>query len=159
MDVIPLRADLRIVAADHPSLDRDVERFLDELSREPRRFGPTARTNPKPFRSLVASLRESSGFRLAAIECGHIVALVRVDRAGVVWLAVHADHRGRGLGTQVVRVAVEQAMSTGHPQLVLRSTRRSRAALRVSQKVGCRVVERERGRTELTFDLERRRSA
>lgn len=159
MDVIPFRPDLRIVAAEHPSLDHDVERFLDELRSETRRFGPSARTNPKPFGSLVSALGARSGLRLGVVECGRIIALVRVDDSGVVWLAVHGDHRGHGLGTELARVAVEHAIALGHPRLVLRTTRRSRAALRVSEKLGCRVVELDRGRTELMFESGQRRSA
>ena len=62
------RAAVHVVAADHPSLDRDIEAFIDRLQCEQRRFGPSARSNPKPSRSLCAGLRHRGGFRLAAVD-------------------------------------------------------------------------------------------
>src|SRR5262245_27379914 len=38
-----------IVDADHPSLDAEHDRFFEALRSEPRYFGPSASTNPKPY--------------------------------------------------------------------------------------------------------------
>lgn len=153
MTVIQMRPDLLIVAADHPALEGDVDRFIDELRAEPRYFGPSARTNPKPFPSLLASLRERGGFRLAVIECGRVVGLVRVDGAGEVAIAVAREYRGQGIGTRLGAAALDRAVSLNYRRLVIRSSRRSRAARRVGEALGCFVVDRERGRTDLIVDL------
>jgi RimJ/RimL family protein N-acetyltransferase len=142
-----------IVAADHPSLDRDVDRFLDTLRAEPRYFGPKARANPKPFPSLISSLRERGGFRLALVDHGEIVGLVRVDGAGNVAIAIGATRRGEGLGTQIGRAALERALKLHYPRLVIRSTKRSTAVRRLGEQLGCVVVESGRGRTDLILDL------
>ena len=142
-----------IVAADHPSLDHDVDRFLDDLRAEPRFFGPSARNNPKPFPSLISALAERGGFRLALVDNGAIIGLVRVDRAGSVWIAIAASHRGRGLGTQIGRAALERGIALNYQRLVIRSTKRSKAVRRLGEQLGCVVVESGRGRTDLILDL------
>jgi GNAT superfamily N-acetyltransferase len=147
----------RIVAADHPSLDRDVDRFLDGLRREPRFFGPSARANPKPFPSQIRSLGDRDGFRLAAVEGTTVIGLIRVDEAGEVWIAVDAAWRGRGVGTTLGEAALARAIELGYGRLVLRSTRRSGAARGVGEALGCTVVEVARGRTDLIVDLASRR--
>lgn len=144
---------LRIIAADHPSVDHDVDRFLDGLRGERRYFGPTARANPKPFPSLIDALRRGTGMRLAAMVDGAIVGVVRVDHAGEVAIAVAAEHRGRGVGTSLGRAALERAIGIGHRRLVLRTSRRSRAARRIGESLGCTVVDVGYGRTELILDL------
>ena len=144
---------IRIVAADHPSVDRDVDRFLDALRREPRYFGLSARSNPKPFPSLIEALAERTGFRLAAAIDGRICGLVRVDPGGDVAIAVGADHRGRGVGTVLGQAALARAIELGYGRLVVRSSRRSRAARRVGEALRCTVVDIGRGRTDLIIDL------
>lgn len=153
-------ASIQIVAADHPSLDRDVEAFLARLADEPRFFGPTAAANPKPFPSLIRALADRSGFRLAAVECGRVIGLVRIDGSGRAHLAVAPDRRAAGVGTLLGRAALDRAIQLGYTRIVLRSSRRSRAARRVGQSLGCIVVEQGRGRTDLIVDLHTsRRSA
>lgn len=146
-------ADILVVAADHPSLAGDIDAFLDRVQLEQRYFGPTARSNPKPFRSLMASLRERGGFRMAAIECGRIVGLARVDAAGELFLVVGAEHRGRGIGTALGGAMAARASDLQFTRLVLRTSRRSLAARRVGEELGAVVLDRGRGRTELILDL------
>jgi GNAT superfamily N-acetyltransferase len=148
-----MRSDVQIVAADHPSLDGDVERFLGGLRSERRYFGPTGRANPKPFPSLISTLSGRGGFRLAAVECGRIVGLVRVDGAGELSIAVGAEHRRAGIGSALCRAASERAAALGHGRLLVRSTRRSRAVRELATGLGAVVVERDRGRTELLLDV------
>ncbi len=151
---------MNIVAADHPALDRGAARFLTELSAERRYFGPSAAANPKPFPSLIRALAEPSGFRLAAVEAGRVVGLVRIDPHGHALIAVAADRRGHGIGTALGRAALERAIQLGFTRVVLRSTARSRAVRRVGEALGCVVVEHGRGRTDLIVDLHTtRRSA
>ena len=144
---------IRIVAADHPSLGGDIEAFLDDVQRQQRFFGPSARSNPKPFRSLIDSMRERGGFRLAAVECGRIVGLARVDGAGEMFLVVGAEHRGRGIGTVLGRSMAERGHALHYTRLVIRSTRRSRAVRRLGEALGAVVVDDGDGRTEFIMDL------
>lgn len=146
-------AGILVVAADHPSLAGDIDAFLDRVQREQRFFGPTARTNPKPFRSLIESLRERRGFRMAAVECGRIVGLARVDAAGELFLAVGPEHRNRGIGTALGSAMAERARDLHYTRLVLRSSRRSRAARRIGERLGAAVIDLGRGRTEFILDL------
>lgn len=144
-----------IVSVDHPSFARDIDRFLDELRTEPRYFGPTASTNPKPFPSLIEALRGRGGFRLAAVESGRIVGLARIDGAGEMFLAVVADRRGSGIGVALCRRALLRAAELHYRKVVVRSSRRSRAARRMAEQIGCLVVEHDRGRTDLVLDPRR----
>jgi GNAT superfamily N-acetyltransferase len=144
---------IQIVAADHPSLVGDIDDFLERLQREQRYFGPSARLNPKPSRSLIEDLRVRSGFKMAAVECGRIVGLARVDGGGDLKIAVATEHRGRGVGTRLGRAMTERARDLHYRRLVLRSTRRSRAARRIGEELGAVVVEVGRGRTEIIMDL------
>ncbi len=143
----------RIAAADHPSLFGDIDAFVERLESEERYFGPTAKRNPKPTRSLLAALRQRGGFRMAALDGDRIVGLVRVDGAGELFLAVDGEYRGRGIGTELGRAAALRARELYYTRLVIRSTRRSRAVRRVGEELGCLVVDGRRGRIELIIDL------
>jgi len=146
---------IHIVAADHPSLAGDIDVFLDRVEREQRWFGPSGRTNAKPFRSLIEAVRARGGFRMAAIECGRIVGLARVDGAGELFLVVGAEHRGRGIGSTLGRAVAVRAHDLRYTRLVLRTTRRGLAARRIGEQLGAISVDLGRGRTELILDLER----
>lgn len=146
-------AEICIAAADHPSLAGDIAAFLGRLQAEHRYFGPRARSNPKPTRSLIASLDESDGFRMAAVECGQIVGLARVDASGELFMAVDVEHRGRGIGSALGRAVAGRARQLDYTRVVMRSTRRSRAARRIGEELGCIVVEGHHGRTDFIIDL------
>jgi GNAT superfamily N-acetyltransferase len=140
---------ISIVPVDHPSLGGDIDRFLAELRAEPRYFGPSAKANPKPFPSLIDAIGGRSGFRLAAIERCRVVGMCRVDDGGELYVAVVADRRGDGVGQFLARAALQRAADLHYPVLTARSTRRSRAMLRLCEQFGCTVIELDRGRTEL----------
>ncbi len=145
--------ELCIAAADHPSLAGQIEEFLDRLQREQRFFGPTARRNPKPSRSLLDSLRGKGGFRVAAVEHGTIVGLARVDGGGELFMAVDEERRGEGIGTELARTVARRARELHYTRIVMRSTQRSPAARRVGEELGCIVVAGPHGRTEFIIDL------
>ena len=140
-----------IVPADARTLGSDIDRFLDELRTERRYFGPTGAANPKPFPSLIEALGKRGGFRLAAIECGQIIGIVRIDGGGELFTAVVADRRGQGVGTLLCQAAVERAHLLGYQRLTMRSAQRSVAARRVWERLGCLIVDRVDGRTDLVF--------
>ena len=148
----PHSCKITVLAADHPSLSRELDRFLADLRSEHRYFGPSASANPKPFPSLIDALGGGDGFRLAAVEQGRIIGVARVDADGQLFLAVVCDRRGTGVGTILGRAALERASALEYRRIVLRSTRRSRAARRVGEQLGCVVVERSRGRTDMILD-------
>lgn len=140
---------MSIVPADHPSLCDEIDRFLAELRSEPRYFGPSAKANPKPFPSLIEALREQDGFRLAAIDDGRVIGLCRIGRDGEFHVAVTSSRRGDGVGRDLARAALKRAAELRYPVVTARSTRRSRAMLRLCEQFGCTVIDLDRGRTEL----------
>lgn len=140
---------MSIVPADHPSLCDEIDRFLAELRSEPRYFGPSAKANPKPFPSLIEALGRRDGFRIAAVEHGRIVGMCRVDARGELHVAVVAARRGQGVGQALGRAALHRAAELRLPVVTARSTRRSRAMLRLCEQFGCTVLDLDRGRTEL----------
>lgn len=144
-----------VVAADHPSLDDQITRFVESLRREQRCFGPSASTNPKPFPSLLAELERRDGFRLAAIVDGVVVGVVRVDRSGSVHIAVGACGRGRGVGAALLAAAAARAARVGFGRLVLQSTRRSRAVRRLGARLGCTTIDLGQGRVDLILPVPR----
>lgn len=146
--------DLRIVAADHPSLDGDVAAFVERLLREPRYFGPTARLQPKPPRSVVESLGARGGVRMAAVECGRIVGLARIDGHGRLRLAVEPERRGHGVATELGRAMVLRARALGYERIELR-TSRGDIARGVGEELGVRVVEHAPDRIEVFLDADR----
>ena len=143
-----------IVAADHPSLAGDVDRFLSELRAESRFFGPSAAANPKPFPSLIDALGQRDRFRFAAVECGRIVGLIRVDERGELFVAVTAERRGAGIGSELCAAALRRAAELGLDTIVLRSTQRSKAARRLCSPFACVTVEHGRGRSDLILMIE-----
>lgn len=145
-----------VVSADHPSLDDDVAAFAAALRAEPRYFGPRSSANPKPTRSLIDRVcSRGDGVAVAALDEGAVVGLARVDDAGEVLIAVRPDQRGTGVGTALAATLVERARAAGYTRLVLRSSRRSRAATALGRTMGFTVVDVGRGRVELFLDLDR----
>lgn len=141
------------VAAEHPSLDGEVAEFVAELRAERRFFGPTGSANPKPFPSLITELERSGGFRLAALSGGRVIGLVRVDEAGSVFIAVASDRRAQGVGTLLLTTALGRAAQLQYGRLAIRSTRRSRAVRSVGERLGCVVVDGDRGRTDVILSV------
>lgn len=139
----------RIVHVDHPSFGNDIERFVTELRNEPRFFGPTASTNPKPFPSLIEALRDRGGVRLAAVESGRIVGLARIDGSRELFLAVVADRRGSGIGQRLAAAALERAAELRYETISVRSTRRSEAMHRLCRQFGSAAIDLGRGHVEL----------
>jgi len=138
-----------IAAVDHPSLAGHVDRFLDDLRAESRYFGPRAAHNPKPFPSLIEAVAHTEGFRFAAVECGRIVGLARVDHHGELFVAVVAERRKMGIGSALCEASLQHAGQLGIATIVLRSTQRSTAARRLGARLGCVSVDRGHGRVEL----------
>ena len=135
-------ADVRITAADHPSLDAGVARFADEVKAEPRYFGRPGGTRAEAVSlSHRAGVLRESGFRIAALHEGRVVGLARVDDDGEVFMVVVAAARGRGVGLALARAMVERARDRGCRRLVLRSSRRSRAAVALAESMGFIVVD------------------
>lgn len=150
-----LDPDVLIVAADHPSLDDAVADLLAELRAEPRYFGPSARSNPKPLPSLIDGLERKDGFRLAAVGRDRVVGIVRVDPSGDVLVAVTRGRRRHGIGTALLRASVERAASLHWERLVLRTSHRSEAAKRAAAHVGAIAVDVGRGRLDLILPVDR----
>ncbi len=145
---------LQLVAADHPSLDGALADFADRLRAERRWFGPGAVSNPKPSPSLVDRLcRRSEGFASAAMLDGTVVGVCRVDRHGDVAIAVDPSHRGVGIGGALLHLTVHRAPRYELDRLVLRTSRRSRAAHRLAAGLGFERWDGERGTVELVLDL------
>ena len=142
-----------IAVADHPSLGSEFDRFVTDLCREQRYFGPSARCTPKPSRSLLAGLAASGGFRLVAVDSQRVIGAARVDEHGELYVAVLQSHRGAGIGGDLTVAAATIARQRGHSSLVLRTTRRARAALRLGERLGGTLLETEHGGLELIVDL------
>jgi GNAT superfamily N-acetyltransferase len=152
-DVSVRSEDVSIVAAEHPSLDGEVAEFVALLRAERRFFGPSGSANPKPFPSLISQLEQGGGFRLAAMSAGRMIGLIRVDEQGSVFIAVASDHRGHGVGAALLTTALERAAHLQYGRLVIRSSRRSRAVRRVGERLGCVVVDGDRGRTDVILSV------
>ena len=144
-----LDSDIVIASGDHPSLDAGISDLLAELRAEPRYFGPSARSNPKPVPSLIDGLEHHDGLRLAAVGRDRVVGLVRVAPSGDVLVAVARGRRNRGIGTALLRAAVEQSAAHGWSRLVLRTSHRSAATRRAAAHVGAVAVDVGRGRVDL----------
>lgn len=149
-----LEPDVSIVATQHPSLDDLTQDFLADLRCESRYFGPTARSNPKPFPSLIDGLGQPGGLHLAALGSDRVVGACRIDPDGDVLIAVARGRRGQGVGTALLATAVQRAGETGWTRLTLRVSRRNAAIRRVAEHVGGVAVDVGDGRVELLLDVD-----
>jgi RimJ/RimL family protein N-acetyltransferase len=133
------------VRAYRPTDRAALQRFYEEF--EPKR---TAQGLPpeKPVR-----IREwldrvlASGVHLVALRGDQIIGHGLVmptphDRVGEYAVFVHADFRGRGLGTELNRIAIEAARRAGYHRLWLTVEPGNRSAVRSYEKVGFRFVPR-----------------
>ena len=144
--------DICIVAARHPSLDQLMGDFLEDLRCESRFFGPRARANPKPDRSLIDGLARLDGLRIAAIGYDRVVGACRVGSAGELLLAVAPGRRGQGIGTALLTSAAARAADLGWTRLLIRSSRRSEAMQRAASNVGAVALDTGQGRLEMLLD-------
>lgn len=145
--------DIAIVATQHPSLDDMFSDFLTELRAEPRYFGPTGRSNPKPFPSLIEGLADHGEIRLAALGCDRVVGACRVDSQGDVLLAVTRGRRRQGIATALLLAVVERAAHDGWTRLTIRASHRSTAIRKVAERLGAVAVEVGRGQVEMLLDV------
>lgn len=143
-----LDPDVVIAAADHPSLGAGLTDFLAGLRSEHRYFGPSARTNPKPYPSLIEAIGRDDGTRLVAVGPERVVGALRIADDGEVFVAVAHGHRRRGIGTELLEAALRHA---GHDRdrLVIRASHRSEAVRRAAARVGSIAVDAGRGRVDL----------
>jgi GNAT superfamily N-acetyltransferase len=105
---------------DYDALDKQIgtERFIDFLHTHLDRFG-----DPKPAirKCINFAFGEDGGlggFALAAMENGELVGALVMNRTGMegyipenilVYVAVDASQRGKGIGRKVVEKALEEA--------------------------------------------------
>jgi GNAT superfamily N-acetyltransferase len=143
---------IRLVAADHPCLDGATQRFAEELRAERRYFGLGARDVSKPFPSVIAEVTRRDGFRMALVADRRVVALARIDHLGRAMMAVAADRRRSGLGTQLMQALVERAHASGFDRIVMPASFRSASLVELGETLGASVVDLGRGRIDLIFD-------
>lgn len=137
---------------DRPAL----ERFYAEF--EPKRAAqglPPA--EPDRIRRWLDSVL-TSGIHQVAFRGGELIghAMVmptRRDGIGEYAVFLRADLRGRGLGTELNRAAVEASRRHGLHGLWLTVVPRNRAALRSYEKVGYRIVPETVYSTEMEMEL------
>lgn len=111
VDVLP--GGILVVEASHPSLDGELDRFFDTLHSDQ----PGGGTAPSP---VVEALRCRDGVRLAAIECGRVIGVARVDRVGRVYVAVANDRRAIGVGPALARALIERTGRRSVPMAITR---------------------------------------
>jgi ribosomal protein S18 acetylase RimI-like enzyme len=71
---------------------------------------------------------------------GHVILAEGEARDAEMALFVHQDFRNRGLGAALTRAALEYARAQGYSRLWLTVSPDNRAALRVYQKCGFRMI-------------------
>lgn len=143
---------IRLVAADHPSLDGATQRFAEELRAERRYFGQGSRDVSKPFPSVISEVSRLEGLRMALVEGDRVVALARIDGQGTATMAVAADRRRSGLGTQLMQAIVEHAHRSGFDRIVMPASFRSASLVEIGTTLGASVVDLGRGRIDLIFE-------
>ncbi len=141
-----------LVALAHPSAQRAVEAFAEELRREPRLFGSAP---PKLGAATRAQLVDAKGIRIGMMESGRIIAMVRIDPVGGTVLAVVPEWRGKGIGRRMLSEAVHRAAAFGHQRVIMHCSQRCAALVHIAQDAGARVVDCGVDGVDVIFSLER----
>jgi GNAT superfamily N-acetyltransferase len=144
--------DHLVVALAHPSLERAVTAFSEQLTSEQRFFGTAA---PKLPSSSLEHLTTQGGIRLGVMVGHRLVGMSRVEDDGSAVIAVVQPWRGHGVGRQLLGSTLERAATLGHERVTFRSCWRSRAFIGLAESTGATVVDHGRGRIDLIFALER----
>ena len=140
--------DHLLVALAHPSLEQAVAVFAAELLREQRFFGTAA---PKLPRASLENLTTQGGIRLGIMVGRRLVGMSRVEHDGAAVIAVVQQHRGRGIGRELLERTLCRAAQHGHDDVTFRSSWRSKSFIRLAESTGAAVVEHGRGRIDLVF--------
>ena len=148
-----------LVAIDHPSLFELVGPFVDDLRCESRRFGRVDAANPKPFPSLVRKVTDPARVRFGVMSDHGLVGMVSLSVDGEVAMAVAAEHRGLGYGSNMLEHVIRVAEQAGFGRMFMTSRQRSRPISRLGDRLGWTTIETAPGRLDLFLDLPRRRSA
>ena len=140
--------DHLLVALAHPSLEHSVADFAAALMFEQRFFGTAA---PKLPRASLENLTTQGGIRLGVLAGGRLVAMSRVEQDGAAVIAVVQQHRGQGIGRQLLESTLRRTATHGHDDVTFRSSWRSKSFIRLAESTGAAVVEHGRGRIDLVF--------
>ena len=149
----PHSCKITVLAADHPSLEPRARSLL----RRPARRAPLLRTvgvrqpqavpladrRPRRRRRLPTRRRRDAAGSSASPAS---TPTARCSSLSSATGAARASGRSSGGPPWNGRAR------SGYRRIVLRSTRRSRAARRVGEQLGCVVVERSHGRTDMILD-------
>jgi len=142
-----------VVAIGHPSLHSLVGPFVDTLRAESRRFDRAGIRNPKPFPSLIRKVADPDRRRFGVVTNGDLIGMASLADDGEVAMAIAATHRGRGIGTSLLRHVALTAERDGYTRLLMESSRRSRPIAQLGTKFGWTSFDLPHGRVEMTLQF------
>lgn len=145
-----------VVAIAHPSLQMLVDPFVDGLRAETRRFKSPGGSDPKPSSQITDKLADRRSRRFGVIENETLIGIASLSHDGEVSIAVAAEHRGRGVGTMLLRHLIERATLLGHQRLVMEPNRRSAPVAALTERLGWVGFDMGGGRVELILELDQR---
>ncbi len=113
-------ATIRIVPAT-PELLPSFRECLDSVARERKWLGAVQRTRPRKCASIGASTSREDAPAFFAVDGPRVVGFIDIvpqEREGIrhrgqLGMGIHADYRGRGIGTRLMEAALAKARAAG----------------------------------------------
>jgi len=127
--------------------DADAERvaaLIDSVARERRYLASTVGFPVDSTRAFVASVQAAGGVHVVAVASGEVIGWCDIlphpfegmQHVGRLGMGVQKDHRSRGVGRELLSVAVQKAFAGALDRIELEVFASNRSAVRFYQTFG-----------------------
>lgn len=118
--------------------------LIDGVARERRYLAGTVGFPVESTRAFIASVRAAGGVHVVAVDSGEVIGWCDIvphgfegmRHVGRLGMGVRADHRGRGVGRELLSVAVQKGFAGGLERIELEVFASNLSAVRLYEKFG-----------------------
>jgi RimJ/RimL family protein N-acetyltransferase len=129
------------------TMDADAARvtaLVDSVARERRYLAATVGFSVDSTREFIASVKAAGGVHVVAVASGEVIGWCDIaphpyegmQHVGRLGMGVHKDHRSRGVGREMLAVAVQKAFAGALDRIELEVFASNRAAVRLYEEFG-----------------------
>ena len=130
-----------------------VAALIDSVARERRYLAGTVGFPVDSTRAFIASVKAAGGVHIIAVVSGEVIGWCDIvphsfegmQHVGRLGMGVRKDHRSRGVGRELLSVAVQKGFAGTLDRIELEVFATNRSAVKLYETFGFQVVGRRRG--------------